>query len=175
MNITIPIVGHSFPPGSQPFLPMLELSPSNIAYFLPAAIEESTYQTIQLNNNSDTPIFYKMLPDPSRTFRIFPSTGLIEGRSFALVCFEFSPRLHQSYSFVAQCIMNHTAAFQTKIQLIGYSYVPTISVVGESKIYYPPTFMGVASREKLHIKNDSLVQCDVSVKQLSFNLIVYYS
>jgi len=162
MCLTIPVVGHSFPPGSQPFLPMLELTPSNIVKFLPAALEESTYQTLQLTNNSDTPIFYKMLPDPSRTFRIFPPVGLIEGKSFALVCFEFSPRIPQSYSFVTQCLLNHSASFQTKLQLVGYCYVPTISIEGESKIYYPPTFMGVASKEKLRIKNESLVQCDVS-------------
>ncbi len=163
MCITLPTVGHSFPPGSQPFLPMLELSPSNIVQFLPAALEESSYQTVQLINNSDTPIYYKMLPDPSRTFRIFPATGLIEGKSFGLVCFEFSPRVQQSYSFVTQCVLNHTAAYETKLQLVGYCYVPTISIEGEGKIYYPPTFMGVASKEKLKIKNDSLVQCDVSV------------
>lgn len=162
MCLCIPTVGHSFPPGSQPFLPMLELSPSNIVKFLPAAIEESTYQIIQLMNNSDTPIYYKMLPDPSKTFRIFPPVGLIEGRSFALICFEFSPRTAQSYSFVTQCFLNHSASFQTKLQLLGYCYMPTISLDGEGKIYYPPTFMGVASKEKLTIKNDSLVQCEVS-------------
>ena len=163
MVLTIPTVGHSFPAGSQPFLPMLEVNPSNIIQFLPAALEESVYQTVQLNNNSDTPIYYRMLPDPSKTFRIYPPTGLIEGRSFGLICFEFSPKLQRSYSFVTQCILNHTATYDTKMQLIGYCYVPTISLEGESKIYYPPTFMGVASKEKLKIKNDSLVQCDVSV------------
>ncbi len=162
MCLSLSVVGHSFPPGSQPFLPMLELTPSNVVQFLPAALEESTYQTVQLVNNSDTPIYYKMLPDPSRTFRIFPPVGLIEGKSFALVCFEFSPKIPQSYSFVTQCLLNHSASFQTKLQLVGHCYVPTISLEGESKIYYPPTFMGVASKEKLKIKNDSLVQCDVS-------------
>ena len=162
MCLTLPVVGHSFPPGSQPFLPMLEFTPSNIVQFLPAALEESAYQMVQLVNNSDTPIFYKMLPDPSRTFRIFPPLGLIEGKSFALICFEFSPKISQSYSFITQCLLNHSASFQTKLQLVGFCYVPTISLEGESKIYYPPTFMGVASKEKLKVKNDSLVQCDVS-------------
>lgn len=164
--LNIPAVGHSFPPGSQPFLPMLELNPGNLVQFLPAALEEPAYQTLQLINNSDTPIYYKMLPDPSKTFRIFPPVGLIEGKSFALVCFEFCPRVQQSYSFVTQCILNHTASYQTKIQLVGFCYVPSISIGGESKIYYPPTFMGVASKEKLIIKNNSLVQCDVSVNWL---------
>ena len=163
MCLTLPVVGHSFPPGSQPFLPMLEVAPSNVVHFLPAAVEESVYQTVQLVNNSDTPIYYKMLQDPSRTFRIFPATGLIEGKSFGLVCFEFSPRVHQAHSFVAQCVLNHTVSFQTRLQLVGYCYIPAISLLGENKIYYPPTFMGVASKEKLKVKNDSLVLCDVTV------------
>ena len=162
MCLYMPAVGHSFPPGSQVFLPMLDLSPSNIIRFLPAAIDEPTYQTVQMINNSDTPIFYKMIPDPSKTFRIFPPVGIIEGRSFALICFEFNPRVAQSYSFVTQCLLNHSASFQTKLQLMGYCYTPSISLEGESKIYYPPTFMGVACKEKLMVKNDSLVQCDVT-------------
>lgn len=42
----IRLVGHSFPPGSQPFIPMVKLSPSNKITFPPAGVNESTYQTV---------------------------------------------------------------------------------------------------------------------------------
>lgn len=37
------LVGHSFPPGSQPFIPMVKISPSNKVTFPPAGVNEATY------------------------------------------------------------------------------------------------------------------------------------
>ena len=71
---------------------MIKFSPSNKVIFKAAAIGESVYQTIQIVNTSDTPVYYKILTDPTKTFRVFPQIGLIEGKSFSLVCFEFSPK-----------------------------------------------------------------------------------
>ena len=36
-------VGHSFPPGSQVFIPMIKISPSNKVTFAPAGVNESVY------------------------------------------------------------------------------------------------------------------------------------
>lgn len=43
ISVYIPIVGHTFAPGSYPFLPMLDLEPGNKINFLPATVEESVY------------------------------------------------------------------------------------------------------------------------------------
>ena len=74
--LDIPAIGHSFEPGSQPFLPMLDILPSNKVRFLPCGVNESVYQTVQLVNTSDTPIYFKFIPDPTKTFRIFPQIGI---------------------------------------------------------------------------------------------------
>ena len=44
--LSVRMVGHSFPPGSQPFIPMVRVSPSNKVNFLPCGPGEATYQTI---------------------------------------------------------------------------------------------------------------------------------
>ena len=41
--LNVKLVGHSFPPGSQPFIPMVKISPSNKVTFPPAGVNESTY------------------------------------------------------------------------------------------------------------------------------------
>jgi hypothetical protein len=41
--INLRLVGHSFPPGSQPFIPMIKISPSNKVVFPSAAPKESVY------------------------------------------------------------------------------------------------------------------------------------
>ena len=77
------------------------------------------YQTIKIYNTSDTPVFYKMLPDPSKVFRIYPLIGLIQGKSFALVCFEFSPKSANHWSFTSQCVLNYTYTNVQNIHLSG--------------------------------------------------------
>jgi hypothetical protein len=42
-TLNVRLVGHSFPPGSQPFIPMIKLSPSNKVVFGSAGVNESVY------------------------------------------------------------------------------------------------------------------------------------
>ncbi len=68
---------------------MVKVSPSNKVIFPPASVNESVYQTVQIVNTSDTPVYFKILGDTTKTFRAYPPVGLIGGKSFGLVCFEF--------------------------------------------------------------------------------------
>jgi hypothetical protein len=54
-----------------------------------------------VNNTSDTPVYYKIMQDPTLTFRAYPSGGLIQGKGFNIVCFEFNPKSARDYNFVA--------------------------------------------------------------------------
>jgi MSP (Major sperm protein) domain len=71
---------------------MVKITPSNKIVFPPASVNESVYQTVQIVNTSDTPVYYKILGDSTKTFRAFPPLGMINGKSFALVAFEFQPK-----------------------------------------------------------------------------------
>lgn len=73
------MVGHSFPPGSQPFIPMVSMSPKKNVVFPSCGPCESVYQTLQISNTSDTPVYFKLLQDPTNTFKSYPSVGLING------------------------------------------------------------------------------------------------
>ena len=121
-SLNLRLVAHSFPPGSQPFIPMVKLAPSNKITFPPAGVNESVYQTVQIVNTSDTPAYYKILQDSTKTFRAFPPLGLIKGKSFSLVCFEFQPKQPRFYNFTAQCIFNHSASNIQSLHLVGHCY-----------------------------------------------------
>ena len=90
--LNVRLVGHSFPPGSQAFIPMIKLNPSKMVNFPSCGPGESVYQTVQIHNTSDTPVYYKILQDSTQTFKAYPHVGLIHGKSFSIVCFEFNPR-----------------------------------------------------------------------------------
>ena len=72
--LNVRLSGHSFAPGSQPFIPMIKMSNHKIA-FAACCAGESVYQTVQLNNTSDTPVQFKILQDSSGTYKSFPSLG----------------------------------------------------------------------------------------------------
>ena len=88
---SVRLCGHSFAPGSQPFIPMIKMSQREVV-FSPCSPGESVFQTVLVQNSSDTPVLFKAMQDSSNTFKSYPSLGLIPGKSFALICLEFSPR-----------------------------------------------------------------------------------
>jgi hypothetical protein len=65
--LNLRLLGHSFAPGSQPFIPMIKMSTSKLD-FQPCSPGESVYQTVALSNSSDTPVVYKVLKDSTGTF-----------------------------------------------------------------------------------------------------------
>jgi hypothetical protein len=68
--------GHSFGQSSLPFLPIMKILPQKVT-FKPCLTGHSAYDSVQLVNASDTPIFFKLAQDPLRVFRAFPRIGLI--------------------------------------------------------------------------------------------------
>lgn len=155
--LNLRVIGHSFNPGSQPFIPMVKFLPTKNVVFPPCGPNESVYQTIKIMNTSDTPVFYKMLPDPSKVFRIFPLIGLIQEKSFALVCFEFNPKSANHWSFTSQCVLNYTFTNVQNIHLSGKCFKPEISLGNKGKLFFPPTYTGVSSKQKLVLKNNARI------------------
>lgn len=155
--LNLRMVGHSFNPGTQPFIPMVKFLPNSNVNFPPCGPGESVYQTIKILNTSDTPVFYKMLPDPSKVFRIYPLIGLIQGKSFALVCFEFSPKSANYWSFTSQCVLNYTYTNVQNIHLSGKCFKPEVSLNNKGKLFFPPTYTGVSSKQKLKLRNNSRI------------------
>lgn len=166
--LNLRVIGHSFNPGSQPFIPMVKFLPTKNVVFPPCGPNESVYQTIKIMNTSDTPVFYKMLPDPSKVFRIFPLIGLIQEKSFALVCFEFNPKSANHWSFTSQCVLNYTYTNVQNIHLSGKCFKPEISLGNKGKLFFPPTYTGVSSKQKLVLKNNARIpleyECIVPAK-----------
>ena len=68
--LKISVIGHSFPPNTQIFMPMIELNPSKEIIFQPSTINQSIFQTLIIKNNSDTVLYYKFLTDISNIFRV---------------------------------------------------------------------------------------------------------
>lgn len=48
--------------------------------------------------------------------------------------------------------------------MIGHCYAPSLTLGNNSKLFYPPTFTGVSSKQKLNIKNDARIPLEFEWK-----------
>ena len=75
-------IGHSFAPGNQPFIPMIEVLPGTKVCFSPRTVGQSAFASIQIVNKTDTPTFFKFDKDINEVFRIVPEMGMLDGNQF---------------------------------------------------------------------------------------------
>ena len=161
---SLSVVGHSFPPGTQIFMPMYELNPKKEIFFPPTTINQSLYQTLKIENKNDTPLFYKISPDPLGIFRVHCKYGLIPNKSFHLICVEFSPKEATVYRFPLRIIFNHDSQNIKTVMLNGLCTDPVIDIEGlQNEMYFPPSYVGIKTKKTVLIKNLSPIHILVNI------------
>ena len=165
ISLYISVIGHSFPPGTQIFMPMYEFSPKKEIYFPPTSIHQSLYQTLKIENKNDTPLFYKINPDPQNIFRVHNKYGLISSKSFHLICLEFSPKDTTVYRFPLHIIFNHDSTNTKTIMLNGLCTDPVIEIEGvKDEIYFAPCYVGIKTKRNIILKNLSPIKIKDLIK-----------
>lgn len=109
-------------------------------------------------------MYFNLLSDSTNTFRAYPQQGLIGGQGFAIVCFEFNPRSPRNYNFQAQCVFNHSSSNIARINLIGHCYEPKLHLSNDQKLFFPPTYVGVSSKQQMFVKNESRIPLEYEWK-----------
>ena len=165
VTLNVSLVGHSFPPGTQIFMPMYELNPKREIFFPPTSINQSLYQTLKIENKNDTPLFYKIIQDPTNVFRVHNKNGLIPSKSFHLICIEFSPKEATVYRFPLRIIFNHDSESSKTLILNGLCTDPVIDIEGvKNEMYFAPTYVGIKTKKIIKIKNLSPITILVKIK-----------
>lgn len=85
----------------------------------PALLNTSVYDSIELINQSDTPIYFKMGTDINKVFRFYPKIGMIQPKDFAIVAVEFTPLEYKTYVSTVNIHMNDMPGANTKLTLVG--------------------------------------------------------
>jgi len=77
------------------------------------------YDSVELVNQSDTPIYFKFGQDPQRVFKAYPRIGLIEPKGFSIVALEFNPKEYKLYQSSISILLNDIPGSGAKLTLIG--------------------------------------------------------
>jgi len=162
--LKISVVGHSFPPNTQIFMPMMELIPQKEIIFPPVSLFQSSYQTLLIKNNSDTPLYYKFISDVSSIFRIYPQNGIVKAKNFNIILVEFCPSETKSYIFPLKIIFNHDSMNMHTIFLNGYCSDPLIEIEEvKDDLFFPPSSLGISTSKSVTIINRSPIKVNISL------------
>ena len=158
------VVGHSFPPGNQLYIPMFDFIPKKEIFFPSTSVNQPQYQIFKIRNRSDTPLFYAFSPDPNQVFRVARKFGLIPANQFHLILIEFCPKETTTYRYPLRVTLNHDASNVKNIILNGFCVDPVIEIEGiKEEIYFPPSFIGITTQKKLTIINRSPINVHVTI------------
>ncbi|DAZ93440.1 TPA: hypothetical protein N0F65_003137 [Lagenidium giganteum] len=160
------VCGNTFASPTEQFLSKISFRLlKHKVQFPPCYLGDSVFQTLLMENASDTPALFAFVGDPTEVFTCKPNCGYIPAKSFHLVQIRFSPRKVKQYTFVLQCIVNNARSAPETLELTGICAVPQLeilagddgSAVDDPKVFVKPTAIGLQSTRPVVIRNASRV------------------
>ena len=171
--LKLPVIGHSFPPSCQIYIPMAEVTPKKELNFAYTSVNESQYNTFTIKNTTDTPLYFKFIPDVSNVFRVYPKTGIIEPKEFMLINCEFNPKEPNIYKHPLKIIFNHDSNNMYNLNLQGVCCDPDIKINNnKTEIYYPPSYIGIKTSRSISIVNNTPIKINVDIQILKSRRII---
>lgn len=122
------------------------------------------YQSFEIMNNADTPCYFRLLTENTGVFKVFPPVGFIQAKSFTILAVEYHPNTPQNYSSSLKFVLNHSPSQVLSVKVSGVCCDPTIFIDNEAKIFYPPLYTGVSSKQKIGILNSSHIPIDYNIE-----------
>ncbi|KAL4144774.1 hypothetical protein PRNP1_013900 [Phytophthora ramorum] len=159
--------GNTFASPTEQFLPKISFRlMKNKVQFPPCYLGDSVFQTIMIENASDTPALFTFVEDPAEVFSCKPTCGYVEAKSFHLVAIRFTPRNVRKYSHFLQCVVNNARAKPEVLELTAICALPQLSfqdieagqlLPSEAKVCVKPTAVGLESLRQIELINTSRV------------------
>ncbi|EAR97146.2 MSP (major sperm protein) domain protein (macronuclear) [Tetrahymena thermophila SB210] len=156
-------VGHSFGPHNQIYIPMVDFSPSSKVYFKSCRVGEVSYQSVELQNQGDTPVYFRVQKDPSSIYNVYPQVGLIQPKQFILLVIQFAPQKAKKYEYSINIVLNHNNSNIKPLSLYGFCSEPLVDIENDGKLFFPPSFLGVYSKQKMKVENRSKINLEFDI------------
>ncbi|KAF0717302.1 Aste57867_2382 [Aphanomyces stellatus] len=154
--------GHTFGSSESQFLSKVTFltAKDSLCPFPPAHLGDSVFQTVSLQNASDTPALFSVVQDPSEVFWVHPPSGLIPANGFHLVQIRFTPNHPRRYHYRLKTVVNYVSS--VFLDLTGMGCRPQLVCLDAQtqpidKIYIKPTAIGLSSTRFFHVHNPSRV------------------
>uniref|UniRef100_A0A3B5BIF1 Si:ch1073-349o24.2 n=1 Tax=Stegastes partitus TaxID=144197 RepID=A0A3B5BIF1_9TELE len=150
--VTVRVIGHSFQPGKEHFLPCCTLKPPQVVFPAQSVV---SHRTVLFQNDGDLPLTFCLdhssIPAGTEFLFVEPSCGLIQPRDYQILTLRTAPSEESpKQGFNLRLQLN-------EITVVSVVEKPCMSLEGGSSLYFQPTAVGSQTRRTHHIRNLSRV------------------
>ena len=150
--LSLTATGDSFPQGAEQFIPRGILS-HRLLTFPAVHVGDSSFQTISIKNDNDTPMMFSFSSDLSAAFKVVPPVGLVPAGRTQLLAVRFSPLEASRYHKTATIILNNDIGAALSLQLVGTGCRASLQM--PTKLFCPTACVGASSKARMTVTNPS--------------------
>ncbi|XP_044073745.1 cilia- and flagella-associated protein 65 isoform X2 [Siniperca chuatsi] len=152
--VTVRVVGHSFQPGKEHFIPCCSLKPPRVVF---PALSVLSYRTVLLQNSGDLPLTFCLdhisNPALAESVSVVPSCGLIQPGNHQILTLRTTPTEDSPKQGFSLHLQLNAAKHTQELTVFSLVEKLHVSLEGDSSLYFQPTAVGSRMQRSHYIRN----------------------
>ncbi|XP_031714488.1 cilia- and flagella-associated protein 65 isoform X2 [Anarrhichthys ocellatus] len=152
--VTVRVIGHSFLPGKEHFIPCCSLQPPQVAF---PALSVLSYRTVLLQNSGELPLTFCLdhssNPALAESVSVVPSCGLLQPGKHQILTLRTTPTEDSPKQGFGLHLRLNAAKHTKELTVVSVVEKLCVSLEGDNSLYFQPTAVGSRTRRSHHIRN----------------------
>ncbi|KAM3861924.1 LOW QUALITY PROTEIN: cilia- and flagella-associated protein 65 [Diretmus argenteus] len=154
--VTVRVVGHSFQPGREHFVPCCTLQHPRVVF---PGLNVLSYRTVLLHNSGDLPLTFHLDPDqspnPDLAASVFtvPSCGLVQPGDHQILTLRTTPTEDSPKQGFSLTLQLNAAKHTQDLLVVSTVEKLRVSMEGDGTLHFQPTAVGSRTERPYRIRN----------------------
>ncbi|XP_059199527.1 cilia- and flagella-associated protein 65 [Centropristis striata] len=152
--VIVRVIGHSFQPGKEHFIPTCSLNPPGVVF---PALSVLSYRTVLLKNCGDLPLTFCLEHSSNDALAesvfVVPSCGLIQPGNIQILTLRTIPTEDSPKQGFSLHLQLNATKHTKELTVVSVVEKPCVSLEGDSSLYFQHTAVGSQTQRSHHIKN----------------------
>ncbi|XP_041807029.1 cilia- and flagella-associated protein 65 [Chelmon rostratus] len=152
--VTVRVIGHSFQPGKEHFIPCCSLKPPRVVF---PALSVLSYRTALLQNCGDLPLTFCLdqssNPSSADSVSVVPGCGLIQPGNHQILTLRTTPTEDSPKQGFSVHLQLNAAKLTMELTVVSVVEKLCVSLEGDGSLYFHPTAVGSRTQRSHHIRN----------------------
>ncbi|GAA6231328.1 coiled-coil domain-containing protein 108 [Lates japonicus] len=156
--VTVRVIGHSFQPGKEHFIPCCSLKSPQVVF---PALSALSYRTVLLQNGGDLPLTFCLNrssdPDLAESVCVIPNCGLIQPGHHQILTLRTTPTEDSPKKGFSLQLQLNAAKHTKELTIVSVVEKLCVSLEGDGSLHFQPTAVGSQTQRSHQIRNLSSV------------------
>ncbi|XP_060910642.1 cilia- and flagella-associated protein 65 [Labrus mixtus] len=152
--VTVRVIGHSFQPGKEHFIPCCSLKPPQVVF---PALSVLSYRTVLLQNRGDLPLTFYLdrnsNPVLAESLSVVPSCGLIQPSNHQILTLRTTPTEDSPKQGFSLHLKLNASKHTKELAVVSVAEKLCVSLEGDGSLYFLPTAVGSQTQRSHRIRN----------------------